>query len=88
MSSIVSANFVDKEDIIIYEEDPNATELDDARLSSSDDVGEIYYTTKQMTVKTIIHPLTPIEYPPTIEEGVAVVYHVEEWNNMKKLLQI
>jgi hypothetical protein len=34
-----------------------------------------------MTVKTIIHSLTPIEYPPTSEEGVAIIYHVQGWNN-------
>ncbi|PKY59028.1 hypothetical protein RhiirA4_481456 [Rhizophagus irregularis] len=27
-----------------------------------DDIKEIYFITKQMTIKTIIHLLTPIEY--------------------------
>ena len=40
------------------------------------------YITKQMTVKTILHSLTPIEYPPTSEDGVAIVYHVEGWQNV------
>ena len=35
-----------------------------------------------MTVKTIIHSLTPIEYPPTSKEGVAIVYYVEGWQNV------
>ncbi len=35
-----------------------------------------------MTVKTIIHSLTPIEYPPTCEEGVAIIYHVEGWQDI------
>lgn len=39
------------------------------------------YLTKHMSVKTIIHSLVPIEYPPTCEEGVAVIYHVEGWDN-------
>jgi hypothetical protein len=34
-----------------------------------------------MTVKTIIHSLTPFEYPLTSEEGVAIIYHMEEPNN-------
>jgi len=34
-----------------------------------------------MTVKTIIHSLTPVEYPPTSKEGVAIVYHVQGWYN-------
>lgn len=34
-----------------------------------------------MTVKTIIHSLTPVEYPPTSEEGVAIIYQIQGWNN-------
>jgi hypothetical protein len=34
-----------------------------------------------MTVKTVIHSLIPMEYPPTIEEGVAAIYHIEGWEN-------
>jgi hypothetical protein len=34
-----------------------------------------------MTVKKIIHSLIPLEYPPTSEEGVAIIYHVQGWNN-------
>ena len=48
-------------------------------------IEEIYFITKQMTVKTIIHSLTPIEYPPTSEEGVAIVYHVEGLNNVEAI---
>lgn len=60
--------------------------MNDTRLpESEDDVEEIYYITKQITVKTIIHSLTPIEYPPTSEEGVAIVYHVEGWNNVEEV---
>ena len=39
------------------------------------------YLTKFMTVKTIIHSLTLLEYPPISKEGVAIIYHVEGWNN-------
>ncbi len=39
------------------------------------------YITKNVTIKKIIHSLTPVEYPPTSEEGVAIIYHVEGWNN-------
>ena len=34
-----------------------------------------------MTVKKIIHSLTPVEYPPTSEEGIAIIYHIEGWDN-------
>lgn len=40
------------------------------------------HITKQITVKTILHSLTPIEYPPTSEDGVAIIYHVEGWQNV------
>lgn len=29
----------------------------------------------------MIHPLVSIEYSPTSEEGVAIIYHVEGWEN-------
>ena len=41
-----------------------------------------------MSVKTIIHSLIPIEYPPTCEEGVAIIYHVEGWDNKKAIMII
>jgi hypothetical protein len=34
-----------------------------------------------LAVKTIIHSLIPMEYPPTSKEGVAIVYHIEGWEN-------
>jgi hypothetical protein len=40
------------------------------------------YITKQVTVKTLLHSLTPMEYPPTSEDGVAIVYHIEGWQDM------
>jgi hypothetical protein len=48
--------------------------------SELEDNNEIYIT-KSMTVKRIIHSLTPVEYPPMSEEGVAIIYHVQGWNN-------
>ena len=37
---------------------------------------EIHLTT-HLSVKTIIHLLVLIEYPPTCEEGITIIYHVE-----------
>ena len=54
-------------------------QLSDISPSEPEDA-EIYLT-KSMTVKTIIHSLTPLEYLPTSKEGVAIIYHVEGWNN-------
>ena len=34
-----------------------------------------------MSVETILHSLTPIEYPPTSINGVAIIFHVEGWQN-------
>ncbi len=50
-------------------------------ISPSEPEDAEIYLTKSMTVKTIIHSLTPLEYPPTSEEGVAIIYHIEGWNN-------
>ncbi len=53
--------------------------MSDISPSESEDA-EIYLT-KSMIVKTIIHSLTPLEYLPTSEEGVAIIYYIEGWNN-------
>jgi len=35
-----------------------------------------------MIVKTIIHSLTLIEYLSISEEEVAIIYHIEEWQDI------
>ncbi|RIA79807.1 hypothetical protein C1645_839881 [Glomus cerebriforme] len=70
-------NFVNEEDII-YEEDFNKEPSN--IISESEEETEIYLM-KQLSIKTVIHSLIPIEYPPTSEEGVAIIYHVEGWEN-------
>ena len=40
------------------------------------------YITKQMTVKTILHLLIPIEYSPTSKDRVVIVYHIEGWQDV------
>ncbi|CAB4403556.1 unnamed protein product [Rhizophagus irregularis] len=50
-------------------------------ITEEEENAEIYIT-KHMTVKTILHLLTPLEYPPTSENGVAIIYHVEGWQNV------
>lgn len=66
--------------LLIISDNINISELED-------DVKEIYFITKQMTIKTIIHSLTPIEYLPTNnKKGIAIIYHVyKEWNNVKEV---
>ncbi|RIA88941.1 hypothetical protein C1645_825569 [Glomus cerebriforme] len=39
-----------------------------------------------MTVKTILHSLTPIEYPPTSEDGIAIIYHIEGWQSVNSAI--
>ncbi|KAF0522617.1 hypothetical protein F8M41_015509 [Gigaspora margarita] len=36
---------------------------------------EIYLITKQLRVKEIIHSLLPMEYPPTSEDGIAIIQY-------------
>jgi hypothetical protein len=36
-----------------------------------------------MSIETIFHSLTPVEYPPTAENGIAIIYHVEGWQNVE-----
>ncbi|CAB4406223.1 unnamed protein product [Rhizophagus irregularis] len=73
----MDTNFVNKEDII-YEDD--LIELPNGIVSESEEDTEIYIT-KHITVKTIIHSLVPIEYPPTSERGIAIIYYIEGWEN-------
>ncbi|RIA86109.1 hypothetical protein C1645_829778 [Glomus cerebriforme] len=73
-------DFVNKEDII-YEKDFNK-ELD---YKPEEDV---VYLTKHLTVKKIIHLLIPMKYPPMSEEGVAIIFHIEEWRIKKQHLQM
>ncbi|RIA88864.1 hypothetical protein C1645_825698 [Glomus cerebriforme] len=76
MSSSMDTNFVNEEDII-YEEDLNA-ELNKA--GPEDDTEEIYFVTKQTTVKTIIHSFIHLQakkefqYPIIVEAKSAADY--------------
>ena len=36
-----------------------------------------------MTVEKIIYSLTPIEYSSTSKEGIAIIYHIQGWNNLE-----
>uniref|UniRef100_U9SWQ8 Uncharacterized protein n=1 Tax=Rhizophagus irregularis (strain DAOM 181602 / DAOM 197198 / MUCL 43194) TaxID=747089 RepID=U9SWQ8_RHIID len=73
----MDTNFVNEEDIV-YEEDLN---IEPNNISPPEPKDDEIYITKSMTVKTIIHSLTPVEYPPTSEEGVAIIYQIQGWNN-------
>ncbi|RGB22844.1 hypothetical protein C1646_775442 [Rhizophagus diaphanus] len=59
----MDTNFVNKEDII-YEDE--LIELPNDISSESEEDTKIYIT-KHITVKTIIHSLVPVKYPPTSE---------------------
>ncbi|RIB15098.1 hypothetical protein C2G38_2320518 [Gigaspora rosea] len=54
----------------------------EASRSSSETENSEIFLTKSLAVKEIIHSLTPIEYPPTSEEGIAIVYHIDGWENV------
>ncbi|CAG8740739.1 4893_t:CDS:1, partial [Funneliformis mosseae] len=40
------------------------------------------YITKQITIKTVLHSLTPIEYIPISKDEVVIVYYVERWQDI------
>ncbi|RIB11369.1 hypothetical protein C2G38_2250197 [Gigaspora rosea] len=46
----------------------------------------IYLITEQLRVKEIIHLLLPMEYPPTSEDEIAIVYNIEAWNNSEAFI--
>ncbi|CAI2182001.1 4210_t:CDS:2 [Funneliformis geosporum] len=57
---------------------PNKTSLPELEEDA-----EVYFITKNTSVKMIIHLLTPIKYPLTSQEGVVIIYHVEGWYNVE-----
>ncbi|CAG8463292.1 15916_t:CDS:2 [Funneliformis mosseae] len=71
--------FINEEDII-YEEYLGS---EPSNISSPDMEDTEIHLTKNMTVKMIIYSMTLVEYLPTSEEGVAIIYHVEEWDNIE-----
>ena len=62
-------------------------QTDNISLTEQEDDTKIYIT-KNMTVKTIIHSLTLIEYPLTSKEETTIIYHVEGWQIQKWHLQM
>jgi len=44
---------------------------------------EVYMITKQLRVKEIVHNVLPMEYPPTSEDGIAIIYNIEAWDNFE-----
>ncbi|RHZ86806.1 hypothetical protein Glove_44g22 [Diversispora epigaea] len=69
-------NTIVSEEDVIYEEDFN----EESSNTSSENEEEVYIT-KNTSVETILHSLTPIEYLPTSINGVAIIFHVEGWQN-------
>ncbi|CAG8445533.1 17156_t:CDS:2 [Cetraspora pellucida] len=45
----------------------------EASRTSPEIEGPEIFLTRSLAVKEIIHLLTPIEYPPTSEEGIAII---------------
>ncbi|RIB07177.1 hypothetical protein C2G38_2215229 [Gigaspora rosea] len=65
----------------IFEEDRFSVNSEASRSLPEIESSEIFLT-KTLTTKEVIHSLTPIEYPPTCEEGIAIVYHIDGWESV------
>ncbi|PKB95506.1 hypothetical protein RhiirA5_436584, partial [Rhizophagus irregularis] len=48
-----------------------------------DTESEIAVFTRDTKINDVRHSLVPIEYPETSEEGVAYIYHIENWEDPK-----
>ena len=56
----------------------------ETNLDAEDDTeSEIAVFTRDTKIKDVRHSLVPIEYPETSEEGVAYIYHIENWEDPK-----
>ena len=56
---------------------------DTEKINQDDEVSEIAIFTRDTRISDVRHSLVPIEYPPTSEEGIAHIYHVENWTDPK-----
>ncbi|CAB5371662.1 unnamed protein product [Rhizophagus irregularis] len=56
----------------------------ETNLNAEDDTeSEIAVFTRDTKINDVRHSLVPIEYPETSEEGVAYIYHIENWEDPK-----
>jgi len=56
----------------------------DTQITNQDDTEtEIAIFTRDTRIKDVRHSLVPIEYPETSEEGIAHIYHIENWADPK-----
>ncbi|CAB4477236.1 unnamed protein product [Rhizophagus irregularis] len=57
--------------------------MDTEEINQDDEESEVAVFTRDTLIKDVRHTLVPIEYPATSDEGIAYVYHVENWTDPK-----
>ena len=57
--------------------------LDTEKIIQDDEEFEVAVFTRDTRIKDVRHSLVPIEYPETSEEGIAYIYHIENWADPK-----
>jgi len=57
--------------------------LDTEIIIQDDEEFEVAVFTRDTRIKDVRHSLVPIEYPETSEEGIAYIYHIENWADPK-----
>ncbi|CAB4445035.1 unnamed protein product [Rhizophagus irregularis] len=66
---------------IVFNYDPFA--IDTEEINQDDEKSEVAVFTRDTLIKDVRHTLVPIEYPATSDEGIAHMYHVENWTDSK-----
>jgi hypothetical protein len=58
-------------------------------VSSSDEeeISDVCQFTRELKVKNVLYSALPVEYPPTTDEGVAIVFSLEKTSNEAIALQ-
>ncbi|CAG8743400.1 15566_t:CDS:10 [Cetraspora pellucida] len=66
-----------------YEQELSDTDTEqfDEFLNEDDEFPEIACFTSRFQIKNIIHSSMPVEYPSTSPEGIATIFHVEDWTD-------
>ncbi|PKY54922.1 hypothetical protein RhiirA4_474011 [Rhizophagus irregularis] len=66
-----------------YEEFDELLAIDTEEINQDDEKSEVAVFTRDTLIKDVRHTLVPIEYPATSDEGIAHMYHVENWTDSK-----
>ncbi|GBC09405.1 hypothetical protein RclHR1_08830007 [Rhizophagus clarus] len=73
-----SIDSLDSLDETITESDPSEV-LDEQSFNDDDEIEQVSFFTKFLSVTEVIHSAFPVEYPKTSPQGVATIFNISDW---------